>query len=228
METGIVAKDVCVMEDSLNKQILEWWYQLPDKLRGNKPTFIHQLNKNAEILFVGLNPSGITKEQMAINEISEKDIEEKIKLEQRAIWGEGQTREGQYKSYYGPLNSIADELQMKFEHCDLFHMSYRTAKVVKEELYEKNGDLKPLHQMHLSVFIQILNYLNPKVVITNNVISANILKKYLDLKFDKRILMYKNSHGQFFFLSGIMSYGRLTIYDRERLVEIIKRALNIK
>lgn len=209
------------MENSLNRQILEWWYQLPDKLRGNEPTFIHPLNQNAEILFVGLNPSGTTKDKPPINHIPAHKIKEIINKEQKYIF----ESENQYKPYYGPLSTIAIELHVQFEHCDLFHMSYRTAKVVKEELYEKNGDLKPIHQKHLSVFTEILNYINPKVVITNNVITARILEKHLSLTFDAESLMHVGENGTYFYLNGIMSYGRLTRYDKKRLTEIVKRVL---
>lgn len=211
------------MENELNIQIKEWWMLLPDMLRGNMPTFIHTLNKNAQILFVGLNPSGDTTIKQPITDIRDEDIQEKIKSETIAIFGIGKNRESQYKKYYKPITDIADGLKVDFEHCDLFHMSYRTAKVVVKELLNKSQKLKQEHAEHLSVFKEIYEYISPKIVITNNINTANILKVYLDLSFDETTGLYKNTKGTYFYLNGIMSYGRQTKFDKERLIWQIKR-----
>jgi len=207
------------MENELNKQILTWWHQLPDIFRTNLPTFIHPLNKKAELLFVGLNPSGDTSAKDVIQNITTDDIQNKIELEKRAIFGDGcDQRNGQYKRYYKPISSIADDLNLEFEHCDLFHMSYRTAKIVVNEIFNATGQLKPIHQEHLSIFNAIFKQVSPKIVITNNVVSANILKEHLQLTFDHQTGLYQDKNGVYFYLNGIMSYGRQTIYDRERLI----------
>lgn len=213
------------MIDPINDKILNWWYNLPDHLRSNLPTFIHPLNKNAKILFLGLNPSGDTKRKNPIDTITEKDIEEKIKLEVRAIFGEGKNRVGQYKTYYAPLSAIADKLGAEYEHCDLFHMSFRTAKVVIDEIFEVYPKLKPTHEKHLEVFQEVFNIVQPKVVITNNVNSAKIMQLHFNLQFDETTGLYKDNMGTFFYLSGIMSYGRLTVYEKERLIWALKKVL---
>jgi len=213
------------MEELLNKQILEWWHLLPDNLKGNMPTFIHPLNINADILFVGLNPSGDTSVKEPLTNISDIQIQEKIELETRAIFGEGASREGQYKTYYAPLSDIADTLGVAFEHCDLFQMSFRTASVVVSELFGSDKKLKPCHSKHLSVFKKIFDTVKPRLVITNNVISAKILKDLYSLKFDDVTGMYISEQGTYFFLNGIMSYGRQTIFDKERLLWAVKKVL---
>jgi hypothetical protein len=213
------------METALNHKILKWWKLLPDNLKGNMPTFIHPLNKNAQILFVGLNPSGKTEQQAAIEYISENDIQTKISEEQIAIFGEGKDRKNQYKRYYKPITDIADELDLEFEHCDLFQMSYRTAKIVVRELIGTDGLLKEMHNNHLQVFKEIFDYISPKVLITNNVVSANILKGYFHLLFDNKTGLYTDKNGVYFYLNGIMSYGRQTVYDKERMIWIIRNIL---
>ncbi|MBE9468336.1 MAG: hypothetical protein IMY72_08460 [Bacteroidetes bacterium] len=214
------------MEEILNKEILEWWHQLPDNLRGNMPTFIHPLNTNAKILFVGLNPSGDITPKPAITSFSEVEIQHKIKQEFQAIFGDGvPDRNGQYKRYYKPISSIADDLGVEFEHCDLFQMSYKTAKIIVKELIGDNGLLKPLHNKHLSVFSEILKFISPKLVITNNVITADILKGYLQLQFEDKTGLYVDKTKTYFYLNGIMSYGRQTKYDRERLLWQIKKVI---
>ena len=215
-----------MIEDNLNREIINWWQQLPNHLKGNLPTFIHPLNQNAKILFVGLNPSGDSSSKPVIENISEEQIKEKIKFEKIAIFGDGtKQRIGQYKKYYKPITNIADDLQLEFEHCDLFQMSYQNAKVVVNELFDSKNQLKPQHKSHLSVYDAIYKFISPNVVITNNVNTANILKKHLELKFDTDTGLYKDRNGLYFYLNGIMSYGRQTKYDRERLIWQIKKVL---
>lgn len=215
-----------MIEDNLNREIINWWQQLPNHLKGNLPTFIHPLNQNAKILFVGLNPSGDSSSKPVIENISEEQIKEKIKFEKIAIFGDGtKQRIGQYKKYYKPITNIADDLQLEFEHCDLFQMSYQNAKVVVNELFDSKNQLKPQHKSHLSVYDAIYKFISPNVVITNNVNTANILKKHLELKFDTDTGLHKDRNGIYFYLNGIMSYGRQTKYDRERLIWQIKKVL---
>jgi hypothetical protein len=214
-----------MMEDNLNKEILNWWYQLPDHLRGNEPTFLHRLNPKASILFVGLNPSGDTTNKPPIDSIVDAQIHEKIRLEHLAIFGEGKDRKGQYKTYYKPLTDIADKLKVDFEHCDLFHMSYRKSIVVEREIFDAGGKLKEKHLNHLNVFLSVYRYINPKLVITNNVNSARILINYLNLEFDDVTGLYKDNRGIYFYLNGIMSYGRQTVFDKERLIWAISKVL---
>lgn len=215
-----------MLEEQLNKEILNWWYQLPHVFRSNKPTFIHPLNNEAKILFVGLNPSGNTNPETVIENISNEDIQQKICTEIKAIFGDGTVqRIGQYKRYYKPITDIADDLELEFEHCDLFQMSYQNAKVVVNELFDSRKELKPQHKSHLLVFDEIYKFVSPNIVITNNVNTANILKKHLELKFDTETGLYKDKNGICFYLNGIMSYGRQTKYDRERLMWQIKKVL---
>ena len=215
-----------MIEDNLNKKIINWWQKLPNHLKGNLPTFIHPLNHKAKILFVGLNPSGDTSIKPVIENISEEQIKEKIELEKIAIFGDGSfERNGQYKKYYSPITYIADNLEMEFEHCDLFQMSYTKSREVLNEIFDSEGNLEKLHEEHLSVFLEVFNLIKPKVVIVNNVNSADILKKHLQLKIDETTGLYKNNTDVYFYLNGIMSYGRQTKYDRERLIWQIKKVL---
>jgi len=213
-----------VLEDELNKEIRTWWYKLPDSLRANLPNFIHKLNKDAEILFVGLNPSGDVKKTTVIGEITDEDILLDVEAVYTHIFGNGPKREGQYKRYFKALSDIAYNLGKEFDHCDLFHMSYRTSSVIAKEICEGNK-LKYKHLNHLRVFKRIFDYISPKIVITTSVITANILKDLLDLKLDEESGLYIYKNKTYFYLNGSMSYGRLTEYDKERMILQIKKIL---
>ena len=213
--------------DELNETILAWWQKLPNQFKSNYPALIHDLNKEAEILFVGLNPAG--REYLAIPDenISKDKIKEIKDKEKVAIFGEGKDRKGQYKNYYGLLSNIADELEVSYEHYDLFHMIYSPSEEVLKEIFKHKSkkELKANHCEHLKVFDEVLKIVKPKVVITNNINTANILKEYLELKLDNETLMYKVKTDRYYYLSGIMSYGRQTEYDRERLMGLVKKVL---
>ncbi|MCB9012423.1 MAG: hypothetical protein H6539_00125 [Bacteroidales bacterium] len=209
----------------LNREILDWWKNIPDFFRRILPTFIHELNKDATILFVGLNPGGRDYRTNPITSIREDEIKGIMDKERVAIFGEGSNRIGQYKRYYKWLSSISDELESQYEHYDLFHMSYGKSKKVLNELFVNDSILKDNHQEHLSIYDQVLEKVNPKVVITNNVNTANILKSYRNLKSDHKTGLYKDDTGRFYYLSGIMSYGRQTQYDKERLIWQVKKVL---
>lgn len=209
----------------LNREILEWWKHLPDDFKGNLPTFIHILNTNAEVLFVGLNPGGRDYQRNPIESISDDEIKNIMEKERIAIFGEGKDRIGQYKRYYQWLSSISDDLQTQYEHYDLFHMSYGKSKKVLKELFVKDSILKSNHKKHLSIYDRVLEIVNPKVVITNNVNTADILKSYCNLKSDPKTGLYKDNNDRYYYLNGIMSYGRQTQYDKERLIWQVKKVL---
>lgn len=215
-----------MMIQELNRSILEWWQHLPDLFKSNLPTFIHELNR-VKILFVGLNPGGRDYSAPLIKKISEKKIKEIIDKEKVAIFGVGKDRKGQYKRYYGWLSSISDELETQYEHYDLFHMSYSPSGEVITEIFKENSriKLKKKHNEHLKIFDEVLKIVKPKVVVTNNINTANILKSHLNLEFDNESLMYKDETGRYYYLSGIMSYGRQTEYDKERVIELLKKVL---
>jgi hypothetical protein len=217
------------MENQINASILSWWQQLPDKFKASWPTLVHPMNKQAPLLFVGLNPSGVDSKQGVISiehmpkdELAKK-VSEIVAHEYKCIF------EGGYKRYYNPLNAIAKELKMEFEYYDLFHVAYRDSKVLEEELFDSNG-LKDLHKEHFANFINVLSRLKPKVVIVNNIVSSKIIKSQLGdlLVFDNDLGMYSYHGSDFktlFFFNGIMSYGRLSAFERERLIWMIKRAV---
>jgi len=213
------------MIEELNKRILEWWDKLPDDFKGNLPTFIHELNNEAKILFVGLNPGGRDYQKKPIENISKKEIKDIMEKERIAIFGNGKERTGQYKIYYRWLSGIADDMAVQYEHCDLFQMSYSPSKKVIKEIFVKDFILKKEHREHLSVYNQILEIVEPKVVITNNINTANILRLHHNLKFNRNTGMYKNKNDLYFYLNGIMSYGRQTEYDKERLIWVVRKVL---
>lgn len=213
-----------MLEDVLNRKIRDWWFTLPDEFRKNMPTFIHKPKTDADLLFVGLNPSGDVENKKVIPSISDRSIGEIAAAEYNFIFGEGEERIGQYKPYFKPLSEIADTLNLKYEHCDLFQMRLRKSRVVSKELYKDNL-LKEKHLKHLEVFKKIFNHVNPKIVITTSVITAKILKEILNLKLDEGTGLYIDNKGTYFYLNGSMSYGRLTEYDKERMILQIKKII---
>ena len=44
--------------EKINEDIYNWWLSLPEELVIDKPTFYYELNWDAELLFIGLNPTG--------------------------------------------------------------------------------------------------------------------------------------------------------------------------
>ncbi len=206
---------------------------------------MHDLNKNAEILFVGLNPSGDSRENLydTSNNICD-DVDGYIKDNIHKV--QNHLPSNTYSKYFGIFHRIANDVYNggdttnidgrksikvsndidKVEHIDLFYCTGTDSDQVMNWIDKTKSD-----QHGIDVFNTVLKYLkNIKVVVFNNVNSSKIIKKTMINSKMTGKLTYKykiDSREIDLIFQGTMGYGRLDEYAQERLVRIIKNVLKI-
>lgn len=229
-----------MIKEKINRKIMEWWKKLPDSIRSEKPTFVHEFNDNADVLFMGFNPSGGKKDEITpLSALIDKDVENISEKEKGLIFGSKYPVEvKQYKRYYGIFDVILNEYNkkhtsnLKWEYYDLFHMKERDSKKVFLEIYNNGSELKSTHVEHSELVEEVIAHIKPKIVITNNVNTAKILKSILSLDFDDNLGLYKyqladNRNPIYFYLNGTMQYGRLVEFEKERIIWYMHKVFNL-
>ena len=214
------------MNPKINQNIKSWWSKLPDILRGRFPTFIHELNPKAEVLFVGLNPAGsFESPPKVIEDLTNKKIEEIIKEEKKLI-GFWDSSELYYKRYYKVFHYFRKEIGVICEYVDIFQVrGANSTGLINLMSSIKKGEPEffEVHTNHLANFELIIQELpNLKFVLLNNVNSSNLVKNHYGakMKFDHKTGLYKITQPKdiYFYLQGSMQYGRSTDYDKERII----------
>ena len=218
----------------LNKEILQIWkdkFEEIKKISGDKfnwplliPNFI-----DSPILFLGINPSGDSKEKFRIDKKEDLDNEKKINsfIEEEEL----NIRKGGYRKYFKEFEKISEKVlgkKQKFNHLDLYFYRGRKSKDFMN-LIKKNTSIFE-NQLNLSINA-IKNSINPKVIFVANKNASDIIIKKLEIKkevFDKEgfyiIEMGKRKIPIFF--SGMISSARsIDNYTLERLVWHIKKAI---
>lgn len=250
--------------DSINNKIYDWWYKnkvnfgYNDEKTSKKeilpPSLLYDLSKDAEILFVGLNPGGnsnslyhnngmkipITSANFINNSHNEQDI---IKNHEEINF-----KKNLNKSYSKIFHDISNDVydggftekkinkkNVKYsnninqiEHIDLFNCRGTDSKQViswiKITKSENHG---------VDIFKDVLTYLNKiKVVVFNNINSSNIIYDSLNPTFNKSTLTHQlDLNGRnidIIFQGMITSQRSIDKFSYIRLIEIIKNALNSK
>ncbi len=217
------------MNPKINQNIKEWWNKLPDDLKGEFPTFVHHLNKNAEILFVGLNPAGDSTGKPAknYNDLTSDKIQE-IAEDEKSKIGLSEDQSDVYWRYYRVIHNIAKKSKSIWEYYDIFHLKYSKSKKILE-VFCPNKKLADLHKTHLKNLELIFKELPKlKFVVLNNINSSNLLIKNFGkrLDWDDCLGLYRLSvptGNIYFYFQGMMNYGRMTNFDQERILWFLKK-----
>ena len=209
------------MNPKINENIKSWWNQLPNQLKGTFPTFVHNLNPKAEILFVGFNPAGSLRDTpKRIEDLTAPKIDKIIEKEKGLI-GFWESTEKCYWRYYKVFHTLRRRLNAECEYVDLFQMRYSESDKLLKIMQEK-GVFLDFHKEHINNFDLIIKEIpNLKFIVLNNANSARLIQNYYgsNMEFDSQKGLYKISNPKeiYFYLQGSMQYGRSTVFDQERI-----------
>ncbi len=168
------------------------------------------IERDKTMLFVGVNPSFVPKDNMKVFTKYKGFIQEKlpnIKDEDLSPFilydwekRDSSTRKKvlvteeimrQHYTYFKVFNVIADENSLKPVHIDMFSIRITNQKEIETELFKKakkNEELKAFVDKEYEIFLDVIKYINPKAII---IINA-FLSKYFEVKKDD-----KYTHGEF-------------------------------
>lgn len=230
------------------KELIEKYQKIWDEFKAsdlNKPTetnqdklldrgFVFEFDegmKNIDILFIGINPS------YSKGSISETHFYNKNDVET--------------KSYFKPFNSIVKELEenknynkkVTWSHLDMLVFRETQQSYIDNELLKTENGVNFVYKQ-LMVSKQILEYLNPKVVVVSNTSARGLLgrdkfikdkKEYgfwmnYDFEFDNnlgtdKIVNNSNVKPYAFFTSMLSGQRALDKGSRQRLTWHIDKVL---
>ena len=209
------------MNPKINENIKSWWSQLPDELKGRFPTFVHNLDPNAEILFVGFNPAGSLLSPPKDDAGLTQEIIKQITEDEKKLIGFWGSRKESYKKHYSVFHKIIDDLKVSCEYVDVFQVRCSDSEHLLK-LMKKKGEFIEVHKNHLYNFELVVKELpNLKFILFNNVNSSKLIKEHYGtrMSFDDEVGLYKISEPReiYFQFQGSMQYGRSTEYDQERI-----------
>lgn len=212
---------------SINREIKDLWDTHQPDTRA--PLFYPDLEKNA-LLFIGMNPSFSSKgfkqnlKDTEFRNWSQEDIEEFYKWNnitesriKKFIEFEALSRTNH--SYFRRFREISDQVGIKWTHIDLV-LIRNTAQKEVETLFGQND--KGL-DAQIQICIQLLQLLDPKIVVVENAFVRKVLMKKLNFQWNESIGTYllKNSI-PVFFTSMLTGQRALDLGSLERLVWHIK------
>jgi hypothetical protein len=168
--------------DEINQELIELWKtQFKDDDKVRLPLFYPPLNKDAVLLFNGLNPS----------------FGKRIKPEKRKwfLWKnflrrgspeddiedvQGMERQAKHRGlYYALFRKIARHLGVDWEHVDLFF--YRKTNQAKfREIVSDSHSFKHLNEFgnkQLGLSKQLIGYVQPKVIVVANRAAGKIFER---------------------------------------------------
>lgn len=179
-------------ENEINNKLKEIWDEsFKDKLTSEElyvPEFLDTLKKNC-ILFVGMNPSfnegsihsmfkdlkidiECPKEYFLYKNFDNFKIEDSCALTKkaRAVY-----------PYFTPFKNIAKyvEYSDNWESIDLFHFRQTNQKDFLGKVYE-NGEFTSYAKSEISIFKDLVEYIDPVCIIVANAKAGDIIKSVYD------------------------------------------------
>ena len=84
----------------------------------------------------------------------------------------------EYLNYYGENDNSEEykEFRTKWAHIDLFHIRETNAGKIKK--YLNNKALKPFFDKQVQITIEIIEKLNPKIILVANALASRLVKEY--------------------------------------------------
>lgn len=142
----------------------------PDKIFS----FYYPELKNADLLFVGLNPSFSEKAiSIELKKILNKQnkTDEDISIIQKHE-EDVKFREKPYQ-YFSKFVEISNELNLTWEHIDLFLFR----KTSQKEFIKLIKNNKEYVEDSFKMFFKVINIINPKLIIVNNAFASKLISE---------------------------------------------------
>lgn len=166
----------------INSKILKVWNDYPTESGEYLPILYPEFKKGG-ILFIGLNPSFSDKASKKILKGTKyKDINIKEKLSKNnkdydfLIWQEGRANEKNACDYFAKFHSISKDLNLHYQHIDLFYFRETNQKESKKRIVRKKK-LNNFALSQLQIVIEIINKINPKAIIVGNAFASDIINE---------------------------------------------------
>jgi hypothetical protein len=159
--------------DEINQELIELWKsQFKDDERVRLPLFYPPLNKDAELLFIGLNPSFGKRikpkkrkwflwKEFLQRKCQADDIRKVQEMEQRAK---------SHYGYYAPFRKMARDSDVDWEHVDLFFYRKTSQTKFKAVVSDENSfsHLNDFGNKQLELSKQLISLFRPKVIVVAN------------------------------------------------------------
>lgn len=211
--------------EEVNKKILGVWRTYSEKDTGDQNPVLYPEFKKNGILFIGLNPSSsdkylkkISKEtdiNRTLEEIKGKlmdknnpDIDFLISLEDKA---------NKVSPYFKKMKEISNELKTPYQHIDLFYFRDKNQNEAKKKIglsYEKRRvvyKLTPFAIKQLEIAIDMLEEINPNIIVVENALSSDLLNNVPKLKINGLSDRFKINDKTF----DEMGYDTIEIKDKK-------------
>lgn len=217
----------------LNKRIIKIWNKHFKDEKVLTPLFFWKFEKNP-ILFIGLNPSFTEKFSKKYKKFlfwggKRKDmdtyVDKVIAIDSRA--------KSEYRIYFGRMIDLSKEINIPFEHTDLFFYRETNQNNFKKMVFvdKKFNKLNDFGKDQITIAFDAISVVNPRVIIVNNAFASDIFKREW-----KRKLNFDNNKGWYtisvnnkkvpiFFSSMAGGQRALDRHTWQRLKWHIKKAL---
>lgn len=239
----IEGKEAIQMND-INQRILKLWQTTSrEYLNGLMPFLIDKLEHN-RVTFIGFNPSfsveGFStylqktdafcdinvREFYAFPPSASFNLKVSLKIEQQM--------KKEYP-YFDPFDYLLEGTGEEWEYLDLFYVRETSQEKLKQEIFSKDGKLNDFAQEQLEITKDIIEEIQPKVIVVVNALASRIFKgEEFETPF---IAQFNEQVGCYFaeiggrtipaFLSSMLSGQRaLDIFSKERLRWHLQKVLN--
>jgi len=232
--------------NEINERYIELWKEFQQENKIDEiPSLYPELKKDA-LLFVGLNPScpdtKLEGRNGRLEEIgsdkSARDFktwiyplpEERKKeiINERKI-ARGENVDSAY-SYFKPFYRISEEVELDWEHIDVFRTIAEKQSELKDilDMYSKGENISDFGRKQIDIFKELLEKLEPKIIIVQSALAGDIIKNELEISDATwsqegfHTIKINNKDVPIFF-TGMLSVG----YDkgsRKRLIWHVKKA----
>jgi hypothetical protein len=219
----------------INRSIIKVWKLYKQHLKDDSPIplFYPPLDKGAQLLSIGLNPSfgkKLQKKKSLLwrNFVREGYPNSVIEQEQE---GQREAR-GNYR-YYEPFRKIAGDFDMTWAHVDLFFYRVTKTNDLKKIVLIDNSSkqLNEFGKAQLELSKRLINTFSPQVILVASALGARIFQGAFDADFDNELGCHKvqlNNRVVPVFFSSMLTGGAMDRYSRQRLEWHMARVLEMK
>lgn len=230
----IEGKRAIQMRD-INQRILELWQTTSKEyLNGLMPMLIDNPNSN-QVTFIGLNPSfsvdGFKTFLQKTDDYCDINVREFYAFPLTASFSKERSMEieklmKEKYPYFNPFGYLLKDTGEKWEYLDLFYIRETSQEKLKQVIFSKDGKLSVFAQEQLKITKDILEEIQPKVIVIVNALASRIFKGEefktpFAAQFNEQFGCYSTEIGGRtipVFLSSMLSGQRaLDIFSKERL-----------
>lgn len=182
------------IEKSINDKIINLWDEFfVDEHSTLQPLFYPELKKNC-LLFIGCNPS--------FNETGFKSIlrdteHENLDFHNFYLWKNRNqekidkatefAKEAKLKhNYFKKFREMSKELNLDWEHIDLFFVHETNQKSLESAVLNKNRKLNDFGKRQIEISKEAISLIQPKIVVVANAFASDIFQQEFTCVFEDK------------------------------------------